>query len=219
MPGRLIALGDMHGCLAAVVAILEKIAPTPDDTLVTLGDYVDRGPDSRGVLDLLIGLQKKCRLVPILGNHDDIFLDVCEGRRELMPDWLTFGGDATLESYGTIQPTEIPPEHLDFLRSCILLYETAGHFFTHGSYDPTVPFDEQPPRLLLWGKLRPLPPAPHCSGKTAIVGHTAQRDGVILDLGHIKCIDTCCYGDGYLTALDIDSGKVWQADKKGKLKK
>jgi serine/threonine protein phosphatase 1 len=218
MPERLIAIGDIHGCLAAFTAILEQIAPQSDDTLVTLGDYVDRGPDSRGVLELLIQLRAKCRLVPLLGNHDEIFMDVCEDEDDLLNDWLCFGGDATLASYKTSQPSKIPAAHLEFVGSCILLYETQRHFFTHGSYAPKVPLNEQDPRVMLWGKMRPDPPGPHYSGKIAIVGHTAQRDGKILDLGHLKCIDTCCYGEGFLTAMEVNTGQVWQADKSGRMK-
>ena len=68
MPSRTIAIGDIHGCSTALVALLELIAPQPDDTLITLGDYVDRGIDSKGVLDLLIALKDRCRLIPILGQ-------------------------------------------------------------------------------------------------------------------------------------------------------
>jgi serine/threonine protein phosphatase 1 len=65
--------------------------------------------------------------------------------------------------------------------------------------------------------MRPVPPGPHYSGKIAILGHTAQRDGRILDLGYLKCIDTCCYGEGNLTALEVHTGQTWQADKRGRL--
>jgi len=61
-------------------------------------------------------------------------------------------------------------------------------------------------------------PASHCSGKTAIVGHTPQRSGEVLDGGHVLCIDTYCFGSGWLTAFDVDSGQLWQADKHGKLR-
>ena len=116
------------------------------------------------------------------------------------------------------RPSSAPEPHLEFIRNCALLFESDRHFFTHGSYDSNVPLDLQNPRIMLWGKMRPDPPGPHCSGKVAIVGHTAQRDGKILDLGYLKCIDTCCYGEGFLTALDVNSGEVWQADKTGRLK-
>ncbi len=70
-----------------------------------------------------------------------------------------------------------------------------------------------------WRSLRETIPGPHRSGKTVIVGHTAQKDGEILDLGHIKCIDTYCYGGGWLTALDVVTSEVWQASMSGELRR
>jgi len=218
MSSRLLAFGDVHGCLAALKAVLEATRPQPEDTLVFLGDYVDRGPDSRGVLELLLTLQSQCRLVPLMGNHDELFLKVCAGAQDLLENWLMFGGDATLQSYGMTQPDGIPPEHLRFIRNCRLYYETERYLFIHGSYRPDLPISQQSPRTMIWGKIRTPPPDPHCSGKTVILGHSAQRNGEVLDLGYLKCIDTCCYGEGYLTALEPDIGETWQADKQGRLR-
>lgn len=217
MAGRLVAIGDIHGCSAALSSVLAAVGPRPDDTIVTLGDYVDRGPDSRGVLAQLIALAERCRLIPILGNHDEMLLDILSGLHFLLNDWLTFGGDATLASYDCALPREIPPEDIDFLQSCRAWHESDAHFFVHASYLPNVPLKKQPPEVIRWESIRDRPPGPHRSGKTAIVGHTSQWDGQILDLGHLKCIDTCVYGDGCLTAMDVDSGQLWQADKHGRL--
>ena len=215
MPGRTIAIGDIHGHSAALATILEAVDPEADDTLVALGDYVDRGPDTRGVIDRLIALADRCRLVPILGNHDEMLLEIVAGQRELFGDWLGFGGSTTLASYNCVVPEEIPDSHIDFLKHCALYHETDGHFFVHASYVPNLPLDGQPGIVLRWESLRARQPGPHYSGKVAICGHTAQEGGRILDLGHLKCIDTCCYGDGWLTAMDVETGQVWQADKEG----
>ncbi len=67
--GRTIAIGDVHGCSAALAALVRAISPTALDTLVFLGDYIDRGPDSRGVLEQVIALAERCSVVPLLGNH------------------------------------------------------------------------------------------------------------------------------------------------------
>ena len=218
MPARLIAISDIHGCLAALRAILDAVKPVSDDTIVALGDYIDRGPDSRGVIECLIKLQSSCNLIPLLGNHDAMLVDICSGREDLLPDWLLFGGNATLSSYGLTKPDAIPQNHVAFLEDCLLYYETEKHIFLHATYDPALPLERQTLQMLLWDKIRPVPPGPHCSGKTVIVGHTAQRNGEILDLGYLKCIDTCCYGEGWLTALDLQSGQIWQADKAGKMR-
>lgn len=213
---RTIAIGDIHGCLPALETLLAAIRPQPADTLVMLGDYVDRGPDSRGTIQRLLDLQQKCRLVPLLGNHDEMMLAVYDGQKQLYIDWLLLGGNATLESYGTLQVEKVPAAHIEFLRSCRLFYESQGHFFVHGNYRAELPLADQPTETLLWESLKVRQPGPHGSGKTAIVGHTSQKSGEILDLGYLKCIDTWCYGEGWLTALDVESGQVWQADKQGK---
>jgi serine/threonine protein phosphatase 1 len=214
---RTIAIGDVHGCLTAFNALLEAIEWRPDDLLVTLGDYVDRGPDSRGVLDRLIELRSQRRMVNLLGNHDAQMLAAVADPNE-MHRWLSFGGLATLYSYSeTLRLDAAPAAHLEFLRSCLRSYETETHLFVHGNYDEKLPLADQDDEVLLWRSLRQVIPGPHQSGKPVIVGHTAQKDGRVLDLGYLVCIDTgCCYG-GRLTAMDVHRGVYWQVDKDGQL--
>ena len=212
---RTIAIGDIHGCLAALETLLAAVRPQTDDTVITLGDYVDRGPNCRGTLDRLIELDRQCRLIPLLGNHDDMLVKVYDGRDDLYIDWLLFGGNATLESYGTISPEDLPAPHIDFLRGCRLYYESDRFFYMHGNYLAELPLSEQPPETILWDSVKLRQPGPHCSGKTAIVGHASQKSGEVLDLGYLKCIDTWVYGDGWLTALDVETGRLWQANKAG----
>ncbi len=217
MPGRLIAIGDIHGYWDALAAILAAIDPVPEDTLVALGDYVDRGPATSLVLQEMIRLAGRCRLIPILGNHDEMLLELYHGAPGLK-DWLSFGGEQTLNSYGCLSPKDLPPEHIEFLEDCVGYHETDTHFFVHANYLPDLPLDWQPPEVLRWQSLKYLEPGPHVSGKIAIVGHTAQADGEILDLGYLKCIDTGCYCGGWLTAMEIPSGRLWQADACGRMK-
>jgi serine/threonine protein phosphatase 1 len=228
MPERLIAIGDIHGCSAALEALLGAIKPGPGDTIVTLGDYVDRGPDSRGVIEKLVRLSAQTHLVSLLGNHDKMMLDAFENTSDAIDrgrllseteEWLMCGGDATLASYGTNSPQGIPPAHFDFLSACPKYYETERHIFIHANYAAELPLEEQPDYLLLWESLRRHLPGPHYSGKTVVVGHTSQKTGEILDLDYLKCIDTWCYGEGWLTALNVFSGKQWQADKGGSLRR
>ncbi len=129
---REIAIGDIHGCAAALEALIQAIQPGPDDTIVTLGDYIDWGPDSRGVLDQLIGLGERCTLVPIRGNHEEMLLAAREGRSDLQ-FWLKFGGRATLGSYGLgEEPNRIPAEHVRFIQGCRDYFESVGHIYVHG---------------------------------------------------------------------------------------
>jgi serine/threonine protein phosphatase 1 len=94
---RLLAIGDIHGCSRALDALLEVVSPGSDDVIVALGDFVDWGPDSRGVLDRLLELRSRCHLIGLRGNHEEMML-----RSRLNADehaiWLRAGGDATLRS-------------------------------------------------------------------------------------------------------------------------
>ena len=215
MPARTIAIGDVHGHLAALAGLLHLIEPTANDTIIMLGDYVDRGPDSRGVLDHLIELADRCQLIPLMGNHEEMMLGACEGRDNLR-FWLNCGGGATLESYGPdLNLDGIPRAHFHFLEQCRPHYEMATHFFIHARYDPWLPLERQDSKTRLWLDLDEEIPEPHMNGQIAVVGHTVQRTGRILDLPHLKCIDTGCGFGGLLTALDVISGRIWQVEETG----
>jgi serine/threonine protein phosphatase 1 len=217
---RLLAIGDIHGCLTAFNTLLDLVAPQPDDRIVTLGDYVDRGPDSCGVLDRLIVLHGGGRLIALRGNHDVMMLDVrCSG---IDPMWLSYGGSITLRSYGIDDEDEIelqdvlervPERHWQFLENLLPYYETEEHLFVHANLYPDLPLEEQPDYMLYWETLDG--PCAHVSGKTMICGHTRQKSGVPLDLGTSICIDTNIYGGGWLTCLDVLSGRIWQANEDG----
>ena len=133
--------------------------------------------------------------------------------------WLECGGDSALDSYGsTSQLDLIPPAHFRFLESCRSYFETDTHIFIHANYKPDVPLEKQDDHTIRWLSLRDyMPPMQHCSGKIAIVGHSPQRD--VLDLGFLICIDTGVCHDGWLTALDVQSGQLWQVNEKGKMRK
>ena len=225
MTKRTIAIGDIHGCSAALAALVRAIEPTLLDTMVFLGDYIDRGPDSRGVLEQVIALAQRCTVVPLMGNHEEMLLAALEGTSALR-FWLKFGGMEALASYGyrggpELRPADlralIPAEHLQFTRKCRDYFETVRHLFVHAYYDPDRPLHEQHWAGLRWLSL-PSAPLPHCSGKVAIVGHTPQKSGEVLDLGYLKCIDTFCHSGGWLTALEVNTGTVWQADRAGEMR-
>lgn len=214
MPARTIAIGDIHGCSTALAALGQAIDPQRNDTIITLGDYVDRGIDSKGVLDQLIALADRCRLLPLLGNHDQMMLHARNGKDDFR-FWLNCGGDSALDSYGSTSRLDlIPAAHFRFLERCISFFEIDTHFFVHANYKPDIPLDRQDDHTLRWLSLRDFVPSPHCSGKVAVVGHTPQPD--VLDLGHLICIDTGCCNGGWLTALDVTSGVKWQVDERGR---
>lgn len=210
---RTIAIGDIHGCANALHALLAAISPGADDTVVTLGDSVDRGPNSRGVLDQLLELQQRCRLIPLMGNHELMMLAALQGEFDFL-FWQKCGGAETLASYGG-EVSRITPEHREFLANCRHFHEDDTHIFVHANYVADVELAQQPDHVLFWTHMSAMLPPRHHSGKIAVVGHTPQIEGDILNLGHVICIDTACFADGWLTALDTGSGQIWQADQCG----
>jgi len=215
--GRLIAIGDIHGCSLALQALLDAIQPRLDDTIVTLGDYVDVGIDSKGVLDQLIELEGRCHLMPLRGNHEELMLRARLSQADFEV-WNHIGGIATLDSYGdTGQLDQVPAPHFEFLERCRDDFETDSHFFIHANYYPNRRLAEQDSRTRFWLSLDDQLPGRHFSGKTAIVGHTPQPEGQILNLGYLMCLDTGCGYGGLLTAMEVRSGKIWQADERGQL--
>jgi serine/threonine protein phosphatase 1 len=215
MAARTIAIGDIHGHARALAAIIDAVDPRPQDTLVLLGDYIDRGPDSRGVLQLVLGLAERCQLVPLLGNHEEMFLHA-RASRSALSVWLDHGGDTTLWSYGSSEDLEaIPTKHFQFLSSLRRYYETDTHFFIHANYAPNWRLDQHDSKTALWLPLTDLP-SRHYSGKTAVVGHTPQLEGKVLDLGYLLGIDTGCGFGGRLTAVDVGTGEQWQVDETGR---
>ncbi|RIK83435.1 MAG: serine/threonine protein phosphatase [Planctomycetota bacterium] len=215
---RTIALGDIHGCNVALATMVEGLRLQPDDALVVLGDVIDRGPDSRDVIRQLLALRGRCQLFCIQGNHEQMLLDALEGRMAVQ-EWLIHGGAETLDSYGKgAGMLALEAEHVDFLRTWGDVYETDTHFFVHGNYLATRPFGRQPWRDLRWQSLKWHTPEPHISGKTAVLGHTSNKQGKILNLGHLICLDTYCHGGYWLTALDATTGRVWQANQQGEFR-
>ena len=218
MSERLIAIGDIHGCKTALECLLDSIHPTPEDTIVTLGDYVDRGPDSRGVIDRLIRLGGETRHLGLMGNHEEMMLEVVRHQAE-HDSWLRHGGVDTLDSYGFGGSLDfLPDSHVEFFESLVDFHEESDHFFTHAAYAPKIPLAEQATDMLRWHSLNDVVPTPHLNGKIAVVGHTANKTGEIMDLGHLVCIDTYCYGGGWLTALDLCNGQIWQVSKEGQMR-
>lgn len=207
MTHRTLAIGDIHGCDTALERMIAEIAPTPDDEIVVLGDVVDRGPDSRRCIDLLLELQQRCRLVFIKGNHEDMMLDALN-YGEWAGSWLVYGGRETLDSYGG-EAKQISENHREFLESGLDCYETDSTIFVHANLEPGVPIRRQSVAWLRWnhltGREQPRP-----SGKIVVCGHTRLVSGVPATLPGWICIDTAACAGGWLTCLDVDTLQVLQ---------
>jgi serine/threonine protein phosphatase 1 len=217
---RVLAIGDIHGCLGPLDDLLAWVKPAPDDVLITLGDYVDRGPDTRGVLDRLIELKRSRQVICLRGNHEIMMLDAYRGGRAEKKMWLGVGGVQALGSYGVAPGMggtldSVPPEHWHFLEHGLVdYYESDLFIFVHAAVYHDTPMDEQPDNILFWeffpGAMR------HYSKKTVICGHSSQKSGVPKVIPGAVCIDTYAHGGGWLTCLDAISGRYWQVDMLGR---
>ncbi|MEO1526894.1 MAG: metallophosphoesterase family protein [Planctomycetota bacterium] len=213
MNSRTLAIGDIHGCFRSLDALERAVGMSPHDRVITLGDYVDRGPDSKRVLQWLLRRKESGDLVPIRGNHELMLLSAMHSQPHL-EQWLASGGDAVLESYDVGHPSELPPEHVLFLeRRLRSNFRTETHFFVHANAYADIPIAEQPDYMLYWESFGD--PTPHESGKIMVCGHTPQRSGVPKSVGHAICLDTWACGKGWLTCLDVDAGYCWQANERG----
>ena len=219
------AVGDVHGRLDLLEDLLPKIAadarasrPTHKPVLVFLGDYVDRGPGSRGVIDCLIKLAEMPNIeVRVLkGNHEQAMLSFLDDP-DFGPTWVQNGGAATLASYGVATPQTrlpaqlwdearqafaeaLPPEHLHFLRGLELYAEYGDYVFVHAGLRPGIPIERQSEQDLLWIRYefleerRPFP-------KVVVHGHTPEPEP---HLGPIRLgLDTGAYATGVLTCARL----------------
>lgn len=201
----LIAIGDVHGCARTLDLLLERLAPTPDDTLVFIGDYVDRGPDSAGVIDRLLRLRDEVPCIFLRGNHEQLLLDALFGNDdEAIELWLKNGGRETLVSYRGL----IPKEHFVFLDETVLYADTPDFFFAHGGLPATQTIAQTlqnpDPDVLLWHRDH-LKADAFAWEKTVVCGHTPQPTPILRE--NLIAIDTGCVfnrpGYGVLTAIRL----------------
>ncbi|MFO7760285.1 MAG: metallophosphoesterase family protein [Desulfobia sp.] len=198
-------IGDIHGCYGALTRLLEKIDPDPErDTLVFLGDYIDRGPDSSRVISKVIELSRTFRrLVPLKGNHEEMFLSWLAGRDD-QDLYLQIGGTATLKSYGIMPPydrndNKIPAQHINFIRELLLLWEDNQAIYVHAGLKPGVHLSMQPSHWCCWARGE-FYLSNHDFGKKIVFGHTPFPDEPFQNKEKIG-IDTGAVYGGRLTCL------------------
>ena len=151
------AVGDIHGCFDKLISLLnacDRISAGVEARYVFIGDYVDRGPDSRKVVDFLVNKQlaDKERFVCLCGNHEKMLLSASDANRsdrDLMMWWRN-GGEQTLDSYGIDDPSELPPNHLAWLRELPLSFSDQHRLYVHAGIRPCVPIEDQAESDLLW---------------------------------------------------------------------
>ena len=222
---RIYAIGDVHGRLDLLTRLHALIAadaadmPARRQVIVYLGDYIDRGPDSRGVIELLLQPPRSgFEHVHLFGNHEDFLLQFLE-HPEVGPHWCAYGGMATLASYGVQPPSsftpraadfetarraladKLPSAHVGFLRGLKLTHTEGGYLFVHAGVRPGVALAEQQAEDLLWIRDEFLE-SPDDFGACVVHGHTI----VEAPEQHTNriAIDTGAFATGTLTALVLD---------------
>ena len=196
------AIGDVHGCRDKLDRVLARCADYADGRptrFVFLGDYIDRGPDSRGVVATVMEMQARQpdRVVCLRGNHEAIMLEALASGD--MTQWFINGCGATLESYGVATVSELPREHLAWYASLKLSFDDGRRYFVHAGVDPNRPLSEQSERDLLWIR-EPFLSQEHDYGRLIVHGHTPQRTGRP-DLRSWRLnLDTAAVYGGRLTA-------------------
>ena len=216
----LYAIGDVHGCARTLDALLDRLADdaggrlTSRDALVFVGDYVDRGPDSPGVIDRMLGLERASetgsgpRCTFLRGNHDQMMLDAVVHHRDADLWWIN-GGQTTLAGYEARGQRMPPSDHLDFLSRTPLAHQASGFAFVHAGLDTrrsvTDNLADPDPRILLW--TRKHLDADLSAWETPVVcGHTPVSTPI--DRPELLAIDTgACFahrpGLGRLTAVAL----------------
>ncbi|HET7628585.1 MAG TPA: metallophosphoesterase family protein [Bacillales bacterium] len=224
MEKRVLAVSDVHGEADKLERLLQKTGYDREkDQLILLGDYVDRGPDSKRTVEKVIALHKEGAIV-LKGNHDEMMEQSFRGERErYLNVWLLNGGLETLKAYGYDIPEadgRMPElvenaavrDHLDFFQQLPLVYTTEDYIFAHAGVDPDKPLDACDANVLLW--IRDRFHAGYKGDKTVVFGHTPTstfHDSCDVYFGdnNIIGIDGGCVFGGRLNALELPSRKVY----------
>ena len=225
---RVYAIGDSHGRADLLRALHRLIVADAEGgpaerAIVYLGDYVDRGPDSRGVLDILLDeVPAGFERIALMGNHEAMLLEFLE-RAETGPRWLWNGGTATLLSYGVAAPAQpggaaelealrrafaaaLPARHLELLRGLRLSHVEDGYAFVHAGVRPGLPLDMQAADDLLWIRGEFLDSTLD-HGHVVVHGHTIGREAELR--ANRIALDTGAYASGRLTALALEGERRW----------
>jgi len=216
MEKRIFAIGDIHGELNALETLIDSLELTEKDELVFLGDYVDKGPQSKEVLDYLIDLQEKYDCTFVRGNHEEFMLYVIDEEDFVELFWGNHGGNQTLKSYGAEDCDELrkvlPEAHKTFLRNTVDAHETDTHVFAHAGWHPERKLEEQSVKTLRYRFLSATKSELEFD-KKVICGHSAIQSGHPAVKDHITCVDTI--ENGWLTAYDLTNEKFYQASPDG----
>lgn len=214
-------ISDIHGCANELKLLLNKLPLTPESHLVFLGDYIDRGPQSKEVVETVLETRSLCRVTTLMGNHEHMLLAYLDNPKSQAGGMFIYnGGGATLASYQVPETDDIviPGHHLDFFKALPLIHEEDDYFFVHAGL-PDKRIDDVDPRrdmmTLLWTR-----EAFHNSsftwGKTVVHGHSPSVD--VEFMPHRINVDTGCFYGNKLSALQLPEQSVYSVARKTKSK-
>ena len=211
--GKIFAIGDIHGCLFKLKEMMNLIEIDPvDDTLIFLGDYIDRGPDARGVVNLILHIKGSINNVfCLMGNHEQLFLDYhLDNMNENL--FLINGGMSTVLSYGLTgtgdsKKMNVPETHMQFFTTLYPYYETDDYIFVHAGLRSGIPLAQQDRDDILWIRNEFIASA-YDFGKIVVFGHTPLFAPLVATnkIG----IDTGAVYGGKLTCVELPEVKIHQ---------
>lgn len=230
---RTLAIGDIHGCFKTLKTLLEeKIAIQKSDTLIFLGDYIDRGPDTKSVIDYLMALDAEgFTCIFLRGNHEQTLIDALENQLTLKKGWFSkpknkifeawfegLGGRETLQSYSLLELTGFPESHLEWLKSSVFYHKNEHFYFVHAGFNFTENDILSDPKAMLW--TREFEYDAHKAGNRKIVhGHVPVKLDFLKEclslpkIGFIPLDTGCVYKDrpgmGYLSAYDFSTETLY----------
>ena len=205
------AVGDVHGSLDMLKVLVDACRQHAEGRplqFVFLGDYIDRGPDSAGVVRFMMRLADELgdRLIALRGNHEAFVLGLLDGT-VLLEIWLANGGVETLDSYGVREVGDLPRVHLDWMRSLRLSHDDGRRFYVHAGVDPDKPLDAQDERDMLWIR-EPFLSERRDYGRFIVHGHTPLQTAVPDLRGNRLNLDTAAVYGGVLTAAVFDDAQT-----------
>ncbi len=211
---KIFAIGDIHGSLTKLRQLMEIIPiDRKNDTLLFIGDYIDRGKSGTAVVDYIIDIRKELKkVICLMGNHEHMFLRYLEGIAEDL--YLQNGGIATVSAYDIrrsdppdLRKSTLPEEHALFFFSLLTYYETPDYIFVHAGLKPGVPVAQQTTYDLMWIRQEFIASA-YDFGKLVVFGHTPMPQPLIMPnkIG----IDTGAVFGGKLTCLELPDKKFYQ---------
>jgi len=212
MNERLLAIGDIHGCMDPFRELVEKkIGIRSSDRIVLLGDYIDRGSQSREVVDYIIDLQNQgFDIIPLMGNHESMLIDSL-GSEQSMYNWSMNGGSETLLSFGIKSSGEMDLRYLQFFNNLVFYYVQDQFIFVHAGFNNDIADPFQDKSQMIWSR-RESYSNPVFSGKVIVHGHTpvpfALCSEMVKSYRSVVNIDTGCVYDkaggyGHLTAIEL----------------